>query len=85
MLLNELRNNLSRQEINTIRKRLYKNEAVYNIFKEKEQKYSLRNKEKKVLKNIDRYLKNIVKHLHNLRKHFEKLKKYQYGLDYLFN
>ena len=81
-LLNEIRSNLSREEINKIREKLYKNEATYDSLKEKEQKGSLTNEEKKVLKNIDRYLKNISKHLKNLKKHF---KKYQYGLDYLFN
>ena len=84
-LLNELRSNLSREEINRIREKLYKKEAVYNFLKEKEQEGSLTNKEKKVLKNIGRYPKNIAKHLKNLKKHFKKLQKYQYGLDYLFN
>ena len=81
-LLNEIRSNISHEEINRIRKKLYKNEAICNSLKEKEQKGSLINEEKKVLKNIDRYLKNISMHLKNLKKHF---KKYQYGLDYLFN
>ena len=85
MLLNELRSNLSREEINRIREKLYNQEAVYNFLKEKEQEGSLTNKEKKVLKNIGRYPKNIAKHLKNLKKHFKKLQKYQYGLDYLFN
>ena len=84
-LFNELRSNLSREEINRIREKLYKKEAVYNFLKEKEQEGSLTNKEKKVLKNIGRYLKNIAKHLKNLKKHFKKLRKYQCGLDYLFN
>ena len=35
----------------------------------------LKNKEKKVLKNIDRYPKNISMHLKNLKKHFKKLPK----------
>ena len=56
-LFNELRSNLSREEINRIRKNLYKKEAVYNFLKEKEQEGSLTNKEKKVLKNIGRYPK----------------------------
>ena len=47
------------------------------------------NKEKNVLKNIDRYAKNISKHLKNLKKHFKKLHKYEHNtthdLDYLFN
>ena len=63
----------------------YKKEAVYNFLKEKEQKDGLKNEEKKVLKNIDRYPKNISTHLKNLKKHFKKLQKYQYGIDYLFN
>ena len=81
-LLNEIRSNLSCEEINKIREKLYKNEATYDSLKEKEQKGSLTNEEKKVLKNIDVYLKNISMHHKNLKKHFEK---YQYGLDYLFN
>ena len=84
-LFNEIRSNLSREEINKIIEKLYKNEAVYNFLKEKEQEDSLTNKERKVLKNIGRYPKNIAKHLRNLKKHFKKLQKYQYGLDYLFN
>ena len=48
-LFNELRSNLSREEINRIRKELYKKEAVYNFLKEKDR---LTDKEKIVLKNI---------------------------------
>ena len=81
-LFNELRSNLSREETKRIRDKLYKKEAIYNFLKEKD---SLTNKEKKVLKNIDRYLKNNSMHLKNLKKHFEKLQKYQYGIDYLLN
>ena len=79
-LFNEVKSNLSREEINEIRKKLRKKEAVYNFLKEKEQKDSLANRENRVLKNIDRYLKN-------LKKDLEKLQKYSitYGLDYLFN
>ena len=81
-LFNEVRSNLSREETKRIRKRLYKKEVVYNFLKEKEQEGSLTNKQKNVLKNIDRYLKNFKKYL-------EKLQKYQhnitYGLDYLLN
>ena len=84
-LLNELRSNLLRKETKNQRKKLYKKEAVHNFLKEEEQKGSLTNKEKKVLKNIDRHLKNISTHLKNLKKHFKKLEKYQYGLGYLFN
>ena len=52
----------------------------YNFLKEKEQEGSLTNRQKRVLKNIDRYLKNF-------KKDFEKLQKYSIaqGLDYLFN
>ena len=31
-LFNEIRSNLSREEINRIRKKLYKKEVVYNFF-----------------------------------------------------
>ena len=76
-LFNELRSNLSREEIKKIRKELYKKETVYNSLKEKE---SLTNKQKIVLKNISKYLKKI-------NNDFKKLYKYQdnvmYGLDYL--
>ena len=81
-LLNELRNNLSREESKRIRKKLRRIEAVYNVLKEKEQKGSLTSRQKNMLRNDERYLKNICKHLKNLKKH---LKKYQYGSDYLFN
>ena len=46
---------------------------MYNFLKEKD---SLKNKEKKVLQNIDRYPENISMHLKNLKKHFTKLQKY---------
>ena len=78
-LFNELRSNLSREEINRIRKELYKKEAVYNFLKEKD---GLTDKEKIELKNIGRYLKKLNNDL-------EKLQKYQdnitYDLDYLLN
>ena len=35
-LFNELRSNLSCEEINKIRKELYKREAIYNFLKEKD-------------------------------------------------
>ena len=72
-LFNELRSNLSREEINKIRKKLNKKEPVYNFLKNKEQKDSLTNKEKKVLKNNDRYLKNISMHLKNLKRYLKKI------------
>ena len=57
-LFNERRSNLSREETKRIREKLYKKEGIYNFLKEKEQKDSLTNREKRVLKNIDRYIKN---------------------------
>ena len=58
-----------------LKKNLHKKEAVYNFLKEKEQKGSLTNEEKKVLKNIDKYLKNFKNDL-------EKWQKYQYNVTY---
>ena len=71
MLLNELRSNLYHEEINRIREKLYKKEVVHNFSKEKD---SLTNKEKEVLKNIDKYPKNISMHLKNLRNIFKNYK-----------
>ena len=51
-IFNERRSNFSRKEINEIRTKLHKKEVVYNFLKEKEEKGSLTNKEKKVLKKI---------------------------------
>ena len=79
-LFNERRSNLSREETKRIREKLYKKEAIYNFLKEKEQKGSLTNREKRVLKNIDRYIKNLKKSLKRFRKHHNI-----YDLDYLFN
>ena len=64
-LFNELKSNLSRKEINRIREKLYKKEAIYNFLKEKEQEGSLTNNEKKALMNMGRHPKNITKHLKN--------------------
>ena len=65
-----------------LEKNFTKKEAIYNFLKDKEQKDSLTNREKRELKNIDRYLKNFKNYL-------DKFHKYQYnityGLDYLFN
>ena len=55
-LFNEIRSNLSREEINRIREKLYKKEVVYNFLNENDY---LTDKEKNVLKNIDIYLKKI--------------------------
>ena len=77
-LVNEVRSNLSREEINKVRKKLLRIEVVYNILKEEEQKGSLTSRQENMLRDGERYLKNISKHLRNLKKHF---KKYQYGID----
>ena len=55
-LFNELRSNLSREETNRIRKKLYKKEYIYNFLKKKEQEGSLTNIQRRVLRNIERYL-----------------------------
>ena len=64
-LLNDVRSNLSHEETKRIRKKLYKKEAASYFFKEKELEGSLTNRQKNVVKNIDRYIKNISKHLKN--------------------
>ena len=55
--------NLSREETNRIRKKLYKKEVDYNFLKKKEQESSLTNMQKNDLRNVERYLKNIGMHL----------------------
>ena len=67
-LFNERRSNLLRKETNKIRKKLNRKEAVYNFLKKNEQKDSLTNREKRVLKNIGRYFKNFKKYLEKLQK-----------------
>ena len=84
-LFNELRNNLSREETNRIRKKLYKKEDDYNFLKKKEQEGSLTNIQKNELRNVESYLKNIGMHLQNFKKYLKELERYQYGLDHLFN
>ena len=78
-LFNEIRSNLSCEEIKIIRKKLYKKGAVYNFLKEKD---DLTDSEKNVLKYIGKYIKK-------LNNDFKKLQKYHdnitYGLDYLSN
>ena len=63
-LFNELRSNLSCEEINRITKELYKKEAAYNFLKEKD---DLTDKEKIVLKNIGIYLKKLKMILKNYK------------------
>ena len=78
-LFNELRSNLSCEEINRIRKELYKKEAVHNFLKEKD---GLTDKEKIVLKNIGKYLKKLNNDLKKLNEYQDNI---TYGLNYLFN
>ena len=63
-IFDEMRSNLSHEEINIIRKKLYKKEAVYNFLKEKD---GLTDKEKIVLKNIGKYLKTLNNDLKNYK------------------
>ena len=76
-LFNEIRGSLSREEINRIRKELYKKEAVYNFLKEKD---DLTDKEKIVLKNIRKYFKKLNNDLKKLNKYQDNM---TYCLDYL--
>ena len=62
-LFNERRSNLIREERNRIREILYIMESIYDFLKEKEQNGSLTNKQKNVLKILDRYIKNLKKYL----------------------
>ena len=78
-LFNEVRSNLSREETNRIREKLYKKEAVYNFLKEID---GLTDKEKILLKNIGKYLKKLKNDLKKLYKYQDNV---MYGLDYLFN
>ena len=73
---NEARSNLSREETNRIRKKLYKKEDDYNFLKKKEQEGSLTNIQKNELRNDERYLKNIGMHLKNFKKYLNKLERY---------
>ena len=78
-LFNELRSNLFCEEINRIRKKLYKKEAAYNFL---EEKHGLADKEKIVLENIRKYLKKLN---NNLKKWNKSEDNITHGLDYLFN
>ena len=61
-LFNNVRSNLSREETKKIRKELYRKETIYNFLNEKD---SLTNKQKIVLKNISKYLKKLNNDLKN--------------------
>ena len=62
-LLNKVRNNLSREETQRIREKLYKKEAVYNFLKQKEQNRSLTSKQESVLRNVEGTLRISVRTL----------------------
>ena len=81
-LFNNVRNNLFNEETKRIRKELYKKESVYTFLKGKEQDGTITNKQKNVLKNINRYLKKLNSDLKKLQKCQDNT---TYGLDYLFN
>ena len=81
-LFNDVRNNLFKEETTRIRKELYKKEAVCTFLKGKEQEGTITNKQKNVLKNIDRYFKKLNSDLRKLQKYQDN---FTYGLDYLFN
>ena len=78
-LFNEIRSNLSPEEINEIRNKINRKEVVYNYLKEKD---DLTDSEKNVLKNIGRYVKKLNNDFKNLQKYQDNI---TYGLDYLFN
>ena len=66
-LFNDVTNNLFNKETKRIRKELYKKEAVYTFLKGKKQDGTITNKQKNVLKNINRYLKKLNSNLRKLQ------------------
>ena len=67
-LFNNHRNNFSKEEIKKHReKKFYKKERVYNYLKEIEQKDSLTMKEKRMLKNIEKYFKELKRDLNKIK------------------
>ena len=81
-LFNNLRNNFSREEIKKLKEKFHKKERVYNYLKEIKQKDGLTTKEKRILKNIEKYFKK-------LKEDLKKIKIYQYNITHdighLFN
>ena len=57
MLLNERRSSLLYDDINKTKEKLYKKEVIYDFLKGKEQKDSLTNEEKKLLKKLPSILR----------------------------
>ena len=78
-LFNEIINNLSREEINEIRNKIYRKEVVCNYLKEKDH---LTDSEENKLKYIGKYIKKLNNDLKKLQKYQDNI---TYGLDYLFN
>ena len=78
-LFHNLRNNFSREELKKHREKFHKKEWIYNYLKGKD---SLTSREKRVLKNIERYFKK-------LKKDLNKIKTYKYNITHdirnLFN
>ena len=77
-LCNNIRDTLSRDQIDQIRTKIYKKEAVYDFLTKKDK---LTRKESKVLDNINTYF-------NELHDYLSKQNKYQYNpyaLDILFN
>ena len=77
-LFNNISDTLSRDEINKIRRNIYKKEYVYNILRKKDK---LKSKESKILNNIIAYLNKLHDDLLKQNKYQENM----YALDLLFN
>ena len=66
-LFNNLRNNFSREEIKKLRKKIHKKERVSNYLKEIGQKDGLITKDKRILKNIEKYFKKLKEDLKKIK------------------
>ena len=77
-LFKNIRDTLSRNEINKIRKNIYKKENIYNFLSDKD----------KLTKSEDKVLNNIISYFNELHNDLLERSKYQnnvYALDLLFN
>ena len=77
-LFHNIRDTLSRDQIDQIRTNIYKKEAIYNFLTKKDK---LTRKESKVLDNINTYFNE----LHEDLLEQNKYQYHPYGLDLLFN
>ena len=77
-LFHNIRDTLSRDQIDQIRTNIYKKEAIYNFLTKKDK---LTRKESKVLDNINAYFNE----LHEDLLEQNKYQYHPYGLDLLFN